>query len=183
MSSRRQKLLARVNWCLQPSLEHITEWITGDTFYYKGSRYRQVSLYLPSLGLLLDHPWMKEVLWPSSIVTHYCPQLLHRNIHDVKLINISQHINECINITKVSNLCFNQKYCPPVVRNKCIRSYFVLFVLVILTISAWTGVVYWRIYASLGLKELIHWGRDKSLLLRVQLTIFKHWSTINHYLN
>ena len=44
-SSRRQKLLARVNWCLQPSLKHITEWITADRFYYKGGRYRQASLY------------------------------------------------------------------------------------------------------------------------------------------
>ena len=46
MSSRRQKLLARVNWYLQYSLKHVTEWITGDKFYYRGGRYRQVSLYI-----------------------------------------------------------------------------------------------------------------------------------------
>ena len=45
MSSRRQKLLARVNWCLQSSLKHITELITGDKSYYRDGRYRQVSLY------------------------------------------------------------------------------------------------------------------------------------------
>ena len=31
MSSRRQKLTARVHWCLQSSLKHITEWIKGNT--------------------------------------------------------------------------------------------------------------------------------------------------------
>ena len=45
MSSRRQKLLARINWYLQSSLKHITELITGNKSYYRGSRYRQVSLY------------------------------------------------------------------------------------------------------------------------------------------
>ena len=45
MSSRRQTLLARVNWYLQYSLKHITEFITGDKSYYRGGRYRQVSLY------------------------------------------------------------------------------------------------------------------------------------------
>ena len=45
MSSRRQKLLARVNCCLQSPLKHISEWITGNTFYFRGCRYRQVSLY------------------------------------------------------------------------------------------------------------------------------------------
>ena len=44
MSSRRQKLLARVNWYLQSSLKHITELITGNKCYYKGGRCRQVSL-------------------------------------------------------------------------------------------------------------------------------------------
>ena len=33
MSSRRQKVLSRVNWYLQ------------STFYYRGGRYRQVALY------------------------------------------------------------------------------------------------------------------------------------------
>ena len=45
MSSRRQKLLVRVNWYIQSSLKHITELITGNKFYYRGGRYRQVSLY------------------------------------------------------------------------------------------------------------------------------------------
>ena len=45
MSSRRQKLLSRVNWYLQSSLKHITELITGNKSYYRGGRYRQVSLY------------------------------------------------------------------------------------------------------------------------------------------
>ena len=46
MSSRRQKLLARVNWYLQSSLKHIPELITGNKSYYRGGRYRQVSLYI-----------------------------------------------------------------------------------------------------------------------------------------
>ena len=45
MSSRRQKLLARVNWYLQSSSKHITELITGRKSYDKSGRYRQVSLY------------------------------------------------------------------------------------------------------------------------------------------
>ena len=45
MSSRRQKLLARVNWYLQSSSKHIIELITGNEFCYRGGRYRQVSLY------------------------------------------------------------------------------------------------------------------------------------------
>ena len=44
MSSRRQKLLARVIWFNQSSLKHITEQITGKK-YFKGGRYTQVSLY------------------------------------------------------------------------------------------------------------------------------------------
>ena len=44
MSSRGQKLLARVNWYFRSSLKHITEYITGNRFYYRGGRYRQVSL-------------------------------------------------------------------------------------------------------------------------------------------
>ena len=45
MSSRRQKLLARVNWYLQSSLKHIAELNTGNKSYNRGGRYRQVSLY------------------------------------------------------------------------------------------------------------------------------------------
>ena len=50
MSSRRQKLLARVNWYHQFSLKHITELITGNESYYRGGRYRQVSLYFSCCG-------------------------------------------------------------------------------------------------------------------------------------
>ena len=52
MSSRRQKLLARANWYLQFSLKHITELITGNKSYYRGGRYKQVSLYLDVLTLM-----------------------------------------------------------------------------------------------------------------------------------
>ena len=45
MSSNRQKLLTRVNWYLQSSLKHITEYITSNKFHYRGGRYRQVPLY------------------------------------------------------------------------------------------------------------------------------------------
>ena len=48
MSSKRQKLIASVNWQLQSSLKHITELITGNKYYHRGGHYRQVSLYLPS---------------------------------------------------------------------------------------------------------------------------------------
>ena len=43
MSSRRQILLATVNWYLQYSSKHIK--ITGNKSYNRGGRYRQVSLY------------------------------------------------------------------------------------------------------------------------------------------
>ena len=46
MSSRRHKLLVRVNWYLQSSSKDITELITGNKSYYRGGRYRQVSLYI-----------------------------------------------------------------------------------------------------------------------------------------
>ena len=46
MSSRRQRLLVRVNWYLQSSLKHITEEITYNRFYYRGGRYGRVSLYI-----------------------------------------------------------------------------------------------------------------------------------------
>ena len=45
MSSRRQNLLARVNWYLQSSLKHVIELTTDIKSYYRGGRYRQVSLY------------------------------------------------------------------------------------------------------------------------------------------
>ena len=45
MSSRRQILLARVNWCLQSSFKRITVSIPCNRFYHRGGRYRQVSLY------------------------------------------------------------------------------------------------------------------------------------------
>ena len=55
MSSRRQILLARVNWYRHSSLKHITELITGDKSYYRSGRCRQVSLYLSMLVLKLTH--------------------------------------------------------------------------------------------------------------------------------
>ena len=55
MSSRRQKLLVSVNWYLQSSPEDITELITGNKSYYRGGRYRQVSLYYSdSVAIVLD---------------------------------------------------------------------------------------------------------------------------------
>ena len=39
-------MLVRVNWYIQSSLKHITELITGNKSYYRGGRYRQVSLYI-----------------------------------------------------------------------------------------------------------------------------------------
>ena len=40
MSSIREKLLARINWYRQYSLKYITDYITGNEFYYRGGRYR-----------------------------------------------------------------------------------------------------------------------------------------------
>ena len=51
MSSKRQKLLARINWYLQSSLKRITQLITGIKYYYRGNRFRQVSLYYNIDGL------------------------------------------------------------------------------------------------------------------------------------
>ena len=53
MSSRKQKLLRRVNWYLRSSSKHITEWITGNISYYRGGRYRQVSLYHEQLASII----------------------------------------------------------------------------------------------------------------------------------
>ena len=82
MSSSSQIWSARVNWYFQSSLKHITEKITGNRFYYRGGRYRQVSLYhqfrisfshlsrnayLPVLpGSLLGH---------TSLFVNTCPVL------------------------------------------------------------------------------------------------------------
>ena len=67
MSSRRPKLLARVNWYLQSSLKQLTEYITGNRLYYRGGRYRQVSLYLnqwwsnPLIHICVSRPqWVKS---------------------------------------------------------------------------------------------------------------------------
>ena len=59
MSSRRHKLLARVNWYNQSSLKHITELITDNKYYYRGGRYRQVSLYHPA-------PYLGTIQWKST---------------------------------------------------------------------------------------------------------------------
>ena len=56
MSSRRQKLLARVIWYLQSSSKHITELITGIKSYYKGGHYRQVyTNYIPVMEVFKCH--------------------------------------------------------------------------------------------------------------------------------
>ena len=67
MSSRRQKLWTRVNWYLQLSLKHITEYITGDKFYNGGGRYRQVSLYYTHFTEWHCHlsPDLMGEWWPS----------------------------------------------------------------------------------------------------------------------
>ena len=52
MSSRRQKLLARVTRYLPFSLKHITELITSNESYYIGGRYKQVSLYTDAITSL-----------------------------------------------------------------------------------------------------------------------------------
>ena len=59
--SRRQKLLARVYWYLQSSLKHITELITGNEFYYRGGRYRQVSLYEFGMWLVVLFVMTKNI--------------------------------------------------------------------------------------------------------------------------
>ena len=63
MNSRRQKLLGRVNWYLQSSLKHITKLITGNKSYYRGGRYRQVSLYFPKYYM----KWIQEIGIESRI--------------------------------------------------------------------------------------------------------------------
>ena len=66
MSSRRQRLLARLNWYLQSSLKHITEYITGNKTYYRGGRYRQVSLY----RVIIKHPAVDDVYVPIMKMMH-----------------------------------------------------------------------------------------------------------------
>ena len=68
MSSTRQTLLARVNCCLQSSLKHITELITGNKSYYRGGRYRQVSLY--------DIYLHKICTMTNSLINSYASRLI-----------------------------------------------------------------------------------------------------------
>ena len=42
---QKADIVTKVNWYLQSSLKHITEWITGNAIYFRGDRYRQVSLH------------------------------------------------------------------------------------------------------------------------------------------
>ena len=79
MSSRRQKLLERVNWYLQSSLKHITELFTGNKSYYRGGRYRQVSLYLElwfagnSLAVSTNKYWdLKNATLKCSVMDERC---------------------------------------------------------------------------------------------------------------
>ena len=59
MSSRRQNFLTRVKRYFQSSLKHIIEQITCNNFYYRGGRYRQVSLYTD--GILSNKYVMHKV--------------------------------------------------------------------------------------------------------------------------
>ena len=66
MSSRRQKFLTRVNWYLQSSLNTLLNKSQVNKFYYKGGRYRQVSLSW--LG------WVEErLLWSWHAIRTILP--------------------------------------------------------------------------------------------------------------
>ena len=43
---QKAEIVNKSKFLVQSSLKHITEWITGNRFYHRGGRYRQVSLYL-----------------------------------------------------------------------------------------------------------------------------------------
>ena len=48
-------------------IKNITELITGNTFYYRGGRYRQVSLYN-----LRTHVRMKFMVFPAKLFSSEC---------------------------------------------------------------------------------------------------------------
>ena len=76
MSSRRQKLLAGINWYLQASLKHITELITGNKSYYRGGRYRQVSLHLSKI---LEYP-LNIGFWLQYAVVDFLQEPIRCNL-------------------------------------------------------------------------------------------------------
>ena len=72
-------MLARVNWYLQSSLKHITEQITGNKFYYRGGRYRQVSLYPDCVCI------MESDTYPSPGVTRLVSEVAGYLAHVVTM--------------------------------------------------------------------------------------------------
>ena len=80
MSPRRQKLLAKVNWYLQLSLKHITEKITGNRFYHRGGRYRQVSLYYISFRLRWQTMYKRRNAGPRHLHLSVCWRLARRDL-------------------------------------------------------------------------------------------------------
>ena len=101
MSSRRQKLLARVNWYLQSSLKHITELITGNKSFCRGGRYRQVSLYLKQITLTnFSH---KTTIVAFTIMTNFS--------YKTTMASFINKISMVYFKTAVSPLLMHWRYC------------------------------------------------------------------------
>ena len=115
MSSRRQKLLTRVNWYLQASLKHITEWITGNKFYYRGGHYRQVSLYHIVYTVITN--WYRGVFDIWYLLVRFNVHSLHGKINHVMLpkcstplclTSIGCFVSQCyytLLIWKIKSIC------------------------------------------------------------------------------
>ena len=97
MSSRRQKLLARINWYLQFSLKHITEWIACNKLYYRGGRYRQFSPYHTVHAI----PWRQFTLHGESTVHGLTAQ---RDLNTLRPRYICRHCAD-----NFKSISFNEK--------------------------------------------------------------------------
>ena len=94
MSFRRQTLLARVNWYIRSSLQHIIE-ITNNKFCHRDGPFRQVSLYhLENVGHF----------GPVSMCWNY--------VHDVKCNHIAnKNYQTCRFYTFMSLACQPRQQC------------------------------------------------------------------------
>ena len=90
MSSRWQKLLARVNWYLLSSFKHITEKNTGNHSYHRGGRYRQVSLYkvpchyMNQCGLIVNGTTGDKLPWNLSHDAKFSITKMHFKMSSAK---------------------------------------------------------------------------------------------------
>ena len=122
MSSRSQNSLARVNWYLQSSLKHMTEWISDNSFYYRGGCYRQVSLYLCQTRVRIWHrtqryvfvSWIKfrmtVVIELMYLIYYMISSLCLAGTHSMRWKQYGQYFADNI----IIYVSLNKNYCPSI---------------------------------------------------------------------